>query len=81
MARYRVFEKNPITNEWVDKDFAEGNGQQDVIRKVGVPGNSYFVVPETSFHPVTIAKVEVVRWQYGEGTGAPEDGGEAEAAE
>ena len=71
MARYRLFEKNPVTNEWVDKDFVEGTGQQDVIRKNGIAGNSYFVVPESSFHPVTIATVEVVRWQYD--NGAPEE--------
>ena len=64
MARYRVFEKNPVTNEWVDKDWQEGTGQQDVIRKVGAAGNSYFVVPESSFHPVKIATAEVVRWEY-----------------
>ena len=38
MAKYRIFEKNPITNEWVDKEWVEGSGQQDVLRQVGVPG-------------------------------------------
>jgi len=63
MARYRLFEKNLVTNEWVDKGWQEGSGQQDVIRKQGIAGNSYFVVPETSFHPVKIATAEVVRWE------------------
>jgi hypothetical protein len=64
MAKYRVFEKNMVTNEWIDRDWQEGSGQQDVIRKFGTAGNSYFVVPESSFHPVTIAVRETVVWQY-----------------
>lgn len=70
MAKYRIFKLNPITNEWRDEGFHEGSGQQDALRKseAVVEGNTYFVVPESSYHPVTLAKVEVVRyaWQYGE---------------
>jgi len=80
MAQYRVFELNRVTNEWRDKGFHEGAGQQDVLRKadgIVTEDNTYFVVPATSFHPVTLAKVETVRyaWQYGEPT--DENGGEA----
>lgn len=86
MASYRLFELNPITNEWVDKGFHEGNGQEDTLRKSKdvKEGNTYVLMPATSYHPVTLAKIETVRyaWQYGmPGTEAEELQAEIDAGD
>lgn len=69
MAKYRLFEKNPITNEWVDKEWVEGGGQQDVLRQVGVPGIWYFLVPESSFHPMRKGSRQMTVWEFADENG------------
>jgi hypothetical protein len=72
MASYRLFEKNPVTNEWVDRGWKEGDGQKEVLRANAVQGSEYFAVPATSFHPVRLSEVTVTRWEFSE-DGAQEE--------
>lgn len=76
MARYRLFKKNPITNEWADQGWSDGSGQQDVIRKHREDGTEFFTVPERSFHPVKTGKREVIAWSYTDGEGEVVEGQE-----
>jgi hypothetical protein len=62
-VKYRMFEQDPITNMWFDRGWVEAASQQDALRQ-SANGNFHFVVPETSFHPARVAKVEVSRWEY-----------------
>jgi hypothetical protein len=86
-AKYRLFELNPVTNEWIDRGWVEGSGQQDVIRKSrGDSGGEFFVVPQTSYHPVKVGREEVVKWTYTDvdgteltGTAAPAEPEEVDA--
>ena len=58
MSKYRVLEKNLITNEWIDRGWQEARGQEHAIRQeAGKRSGSFLAVPETSWHPVTIELV------------------------
>lgn len=72
---YRVFELNPITNEWIDRGWSEGKSQQAAIKKYNPQAEGqFFAVPESSFHPVVVGKQEIVRWTYTAADGSQAEG-------
>ena len=72
---YRVFEKNPITNEWIDRGDHDGNDQRSAINKArGKSEGEFFAVPESSFHPVRVGKEEIVRWKFESASGEVVEG-------
>ena len=79
---YRVFELNPITNEWIDRGYVEGKSQQAAIKAHNPQAEGqFFAVPESSYHPVNVGKKEVVRWTYTAADGSEAQGVAEESLE
>ena len=82
MSQYRVLEKNPITNEWIDRGWVEARGQHAAIKAHAKQSEgSFAAVPETSWHPVKIERREEVRFSISEDGDGDVQGEIAEEAE
>ena len=77
---YRVFQKNPVTNEWRNLGEFEGANQSVAINAAGGgnDGEEFFAMPSRSYHPVKFERVEVTRTRM-VASEAGDDGDEEEA--